>query len=247
MHKAKVNSKRYINKYRNKMNWNEVVKSSECYWKPTENSWRFCGMCCLGDQPTYKPSEPDPQKRALYEKEKKITHYWSKEDDRKLIKLAEKYNCDWEPISERFNDKTAAQLARRWKNKLNPNTKQSPWTDEEDIVLKTLVLGFGYEWENITKYMQGRTPNGIKKRFMNNVLPILSQKEFCVLQERFTPKAESQKCSMDIDSNSQEQNKEEYIQFLHKKVDDLQTVMRNTLEQIEKLESELTDSQSLLS
>ncbi|OMJ66977.1 hypothetical protein SteCoe_36002 [Stentor coeruleus] len=230
------------------MNWNEIVKTSEGYWKPTESPWKFCGMCCLGDQPIYKPSESDPQKRFLYENEKKITHYWSKEDDRKLIKLAEKYNCDWETISERFTDKTAQQLSRRWKNKLDPNTKQSPWTDEEDVVLKTLVLEFGYEWEKIAKHIQGRTPNSIKKRFMNSVLPILSQKEFFLLQERLNPKIESQKYSMDIDSNSiQEQNKEEYLQLLHKKVDDLQSVMRNTLEQIEKLESELTDSQSLLS
>lgn len=230
------------------MNWNDVVKSSEGYWKPAESPWKFCGLCCLGDQPVYKPAEPDPQKRSLYEKEKKITHYWSKEDDRKLIKLADKYNCDWDTIAERFSDKTAAQLARRWKNKLDPNTKQSPWTEEEDIVLKTLVLEFGHEWENIAKYMQGRAPSSIKKRFFNSILPILSNRDHAVLKERLTPKADSQRQSMDIDSNSiQEQNKEEYLQYLHKKVEELQMVMQGTLEQIEKLESELTDSQSLLS
>ncbi|OMJ93706.1 hypothetical protein SteCoe_3271 [Stentor coeruleus] len=228
------------------MNWNEVVKLSEGYWKPTESPWNFCGMYCLDDQPTYNPLEPDSQKHSLYEKEKKITHYWSKEDDKKLIKFAGKYNYDLETIAERFTDKTASQLSRRWKNKLDPNVKKSPWTDEEDIVLKTLVIEFGYEWENLAKYMQGRTPNDIKKRFMNNILPSFSQKEYCLLQERLTPKAESQKCYMDIDSNSQEQNKEEYLEFLHKKVDDLKIVMRSTLEQIEKLESELTDSHSLL-
>jgi hypothetical protein len=139
-------------------------------------------------------------------------------------------------------------LARRWKNKLDPNTKQSPWTEEEDIVLKTLVLEFGHEWENIAKYMQGRAPSSIKKRFFNNILPILSKRDHDVLKERLTPKADSQRQSMDIDSNSaQEQNKEEYLQYLHKKVEELQMVMQGTLEQIEKLESELTDSQSLLS
>ena len=227
------------------MNWHDAVKSSEGYWKPTERSWKFWEMCCMGDSQTQKVPDPESPKFAIYNKEKRIAHYWSKEDDRKLCKLVEKYNFDWDAISEKFSDKTASQLARRWKNKLDPNTKRSPWTDEEDVVLKTLVLEFGYEWDNISKYMQGRTTGSIKKRFINSILPLLNQRELGMIQDRLVPKSQENGISMDIEVNSQ--IKEENLDVLHKKVEDLQGIMRETFEQIEKLESELYNSQSLLS
>ena len=93
--------------------------------------------------------------------------------------------------------------------------------------------------------MQGRTTGSIKKRFINSILPLLNQRELGMIQDRLVPKSQENGISMDIEVNSQ--IKEENLDVLHKKVEDLQGIMRETFEQIEKLESELYNSQSLLS
>lgn len=227
------------------MNWNDAVKSSEGYWKQPERSWKFWDICCMGDHNSLKPSGPSPNQNSVYDAEKEITHYWSKEDDRKLIKLVTRYGQDWDSIAAKFHDKMASQLERRWINKLDPNTKRTPWTEEEDIVLGRLVLELGYNWESIAKYMQGRTVSSIKNRFINSILPFLGQNELSILQEKLTHVNSN---SMEIDSGStNEQNKGECLEFLYKKIQDLQSVMDETKGQIEKLENELYDSQSLLS
>lgn len=227
------------------MNWQEVVKSSESYWKPAESSWNFCGFCCLGDSSA--KSSQEAAKYSVNDKEKRITHYWSKEDDRKLAKLVEKYKSDWDLIAEKFSDKTSSQLANRWKNKLDPSLKKSKWTEEEDLVLKTLVLEFGYQWDNLAKYLKGRSAVDIKKRFNNVILASLGQRELIQLQETLSPKAYENGSSMDIDFCMNESNKEEYLMVLNKRVEDLHIYMKETLEQIEKLEVDIYDSQNLLS
>jgi hypothetical protein len=225
------------------MNWQDVIKTSESYWKPAEQSWSFCGMCCLGKDSKSVSSQP---RVSSYTKERRITHYWSKEDDLKLIKLASKYKQDWERVSEKFPDKSPAQLSSRWKNKLDPSLKKTSWTDEEDIVLKTFVLEFGYNWERLAKYLKGRSEQDIKKRFNTSVLPSLNQHELIQLQEALNPTRHENGSSMDIDVALAE-GKEEYLNLLNKRVDELQVVMKETLDQIERLESDLYDSQNLLS
>lgn len=227
------------------MNWQEVVKSSESYWKPTEPSWNFCGFCCLGDS-SAKPSQ-DASRHSVIDKEKRITHYWSKEDDRKLTKLVERYKNDWDTIADKFSDKSSSQISNRWKNKLDPTLKKSKWTDEEDLVLKTLVLEFGYQWENLAKYLKGRSTVEIKKRFNNTILPGLGQRELIQLQEALSPKVYENGSSMDIDFSLNESNKEECLMILNKRVEDLHIYMKDTLEQIEKLEVDIYESQNLLS
>lgn len=225
------------------MNWQDVIKSSESYWKPPEQSWSFCGMCCLGDESKSKSSHPQP---SLNTKEKRITHYWSKEDDQKLIKLASKYKNDWDRISEKFTDKTPSQLANRWTNKLDPALKKSSWTDEEDLVLKTFVLEFGYNWQKLAKHLKGRSEQEIKKRFNLIVLPGLNQNELIILQEALNPTKHENGSSMDVDFSFGE-GREEYLSLLNKRVDELQIIMKDTMDQIERLENDLYDSQNMLS
>ena len=69
-----------------------------------------------------------------------------------------------------------------------------------------------------------------------------------VLEERLKPKPSANGHSMDIEHYTIEgQDKESYLQILHQKVEDLENLMQGTKEQIEKLESDLYSSQSLLS
>ena len=96
--------------------------------------------------------------------------------------------------------------------------------------------------------MQNRAPSSIKSRFHSSIFPNLNPREMSVLEERLKPKPSANGHSMDIEHYTIEgQDKESYLQILHQKVEDLENLMQGTKEQIEKLESDLYSSQSLLS
>lgn len=217
------------------MSWENVVKSSDGYWKPEKSSWDFCGLCCVDD----KKSVENKHKHQVYEKEKKISHHWTNEDDQKLLRLAVKYDCDWDTISLKFKDKTPGQLQRRWDLKVNPELKNRPWTDQEDILLRELVLKYGYDWQSIIPHFKGRNAADLSKRFDYSVLPKLTQQELIILQDLASPKTDY---SMDIDSSLNDSN----LSALQKRVEKLQVEMKETMEQIDKLESDMCDNNSLL-
>lgn len=209
--------------------------SSNVYWKAEESTWDFCG--CLGRD----SSPPAKKSKTLYPKEKEISHHWTQEEDYKLIKLAKKYNCDWDTIAEKFKDKTPGQVRRRWERKLNPELKKIDWTEQEDNLLRELVLQYGYDWEAIVAHFKGRNIDTLSKRFNSVIVTKLAQREILILQELINQKNETF-TSMDVGSSINESN----LSALHRRVEDLQGVMKETMEQIEKLENEMCDSNSLL-
>lgn len=217
------------------MSWENIVKSSDGYWKPEKSAWDFCGGCCLGD----KKTEGNKGKKQVYENEKKISHHWSYEDDQKLLRLARKYNFDWDTVSLKFKDKTPGQLQRRWEFKINPELKVKPWTEPEDILLRELILKNGYDWEFIVPHFKGRNANDLSKRFNSKILPRLTQQELLLLQDLVSPKTDN---SMDIESSLNDSN----LSVLQKRIERLQVEMKETMEQIDKLESDMCESNSLL-
>lgn len=229
------------------MSWQNVVKSSEGYWNASRSPFSFCVDCCSSDKPEVNIGVHHSANSSLYDRKKRITPYWTKEEDKKLIKYSEKYNCDWDLIAEKFPEKTASQLARRWSLNLNPNLKHEPWTADEDLILKNVVIEIGYNWENVGKYIQGRSADAIKQRFLNSVLPTLNQRELRVLQSKLGLVSEGNH-SMDIDSlNFEEENKEAYLVILNKRLEEMEEALVGTRQNIERLEDELNDSQTLLS
>ena len=211
-------------------------KSSDgTYWKSDESAWDFCG--CLGrdSSPGYKKG------KTLYTNEKEISHHWTQEEDFKLTKLAKMYNCEWETIAEKFKDKTPGQVRRRWERKLNPELRKLDWTEQEDILLRQLVLQYGYEWNLLTEHFKGRNSDSLNKRFNSVIITKLTQREILILRDLISQKNETI-TSMDIGSSINDSN----LSALHRRVEDLQGVMKETMEQIEKLESEMCDSNSLL-
>jgi nuclear transport factor 2 (NTF2) superfamily protein len=217
------------------MSWQNAVKNTDGYWKPEESSWDICG--CFSDKPSTKSQKPPP----LHSTEKEISHHWTQEEDYKLIKLAKKYNKDWETISEKFKNKTSGQLRRRWERKLNPDLLRQDWTSQEDKLLRELVLEYGYDWEPLTAHFKGRSASNLSKRFDSVILLKLTQRELITLQDLVSPRGETF-TSMDLGSSLNESN----LSALQKRVEDLQGVMKETIDQIEKLENEMCDSNSLL-
>lgn len=52
---------------------------------------------------------------------------------------------------------------------LAANVSKSPWTPEEDVVLERVHARLGNRWCDISKWLPGRTENGIKNRYVRSV------------------------------------------------------------------------------
>ncbi|CAG9327997.1 unnamed protein product [Blepharisma stoltei] len=219
------------------MDWKGAMTSAGGYWKPPKPK-RSCWDLCFGGPEWI---EEVPASSSVHQKEKQGKQYWTKEEDKKLIKLVGKLGYDWETISRKFSGKTAIQCSRRWNNKLDPSIKRTPWTADEDVVLKRLVLELGYNWDEIRKYLDGRSAHGVKHRFLSYIQPQLSREEIQAI--------ERVNSGLATEENKENNNVSEYmdldggkdaeLQRLNKLMEELHAVMLRTNEQISSLETEM--------
>ena len=103
-----------------------------------------------------------PEKRKHYK-------YWTLDDDQRLSELAKESEYDWKKISKAFPSRTAADVEQRWRQRIDPSTKKTAWTKEEDHILNVLHKKFGGKWKMIAQYLPGRLPSSIKNRFYGKI------------------------------------------------------------------------------
>src|SRR5690242_365173 len=92
-------------------------------------------------------------KRTVIFSIKKIKNQkkWSKEEDKLLLKLAEKFNeKHWKEISKRFQNKNALQCFSRYK-RIKPGIVKGSWKKEEDHRILELIRKYGKAWSKIAK------------------------------------------------------------------------------------------------
>jgi hypothetical protein len=90
---------------------------------------------------------------------------WNRKDDIKLIELVEIYSQDWGMIARIFGDRNERDIENRYKDKLDPNVKNTKFTEEEDKLIVKLYEEFGHDWYAISKHFKSRNARMIKKRF----------------------------------------------------------------------------------
>lgn len=103
-----------------------------------------------------------PEKQRNY-------HYWTLEDDEKLSKLAKDLNYDWRKVTLNFPNRSPAEVEQRWRQRIDPSTKKTSWSKEEDQVLQEMHKKFGGKWKLISNYLPGRLPSSIKNRFYGKI------------------------------------------------------------------------------
>jgi len=97
------------------------------------------------------------------------SHYFAPEEDELLRHVASKMNFDWPHIARLFQNKTPAQVAKRWTCRLDPNIKKGRWTAEEDSIIVQLQAMYGNNWKVIAHNLPGRPPAAIKSRYYNAI------------------------------------------------------------------------------
>lgn len=119
-------------------------------------------------------------------KEEKVPYIpWSEIEDQKLKNIVQRKISElrteenpepdntnafpWGAISLRMTGRTPKQCRERWRNKLNPTIKQTPWTISEDITLMDMHSKLGNRWVLLASLLPGRTENSVKTRFKSIV------------------------------------------------------------------------------
>ena len=103
---------------------------------------------------------------------------FSKEEDRKLIKLVGKYKeKNWKKIASHFENKTYVQCFSRYK-RIKPGISRGFWKKEEDELLLSYFKKYGKKWAKIAKEIKTRTGKQVRDRFINVLDPLLNKGPF---------------------------------------------------------------------
>jgi hypothetical protein len=99
---------------------------------------------------------------------------WTQQEDDLLIELVRQFGNHWAQIARHVPGRTDQQCMGRWKRHLDPSIKRDKWSTEEDILLCALYSKFDNQWSNISRALDGRTPQQCRTRWHN-----LSSSSFC--------------------------------------------------------------------
>ena len=92
---------------------------------------------------------------------------FTKEEDIRLIQLVKEYGeNDWKLIASKMPDRNVRQCRERWKHFLSVlESKNIPFTLEEDELIRKKVIEFGHAWTRIAEFFPGRSDYQIKNRW----------------------------------------------------------------------------------
>lgn len=106
-------------------------------------------------------ASPQKKPRCSYHKDK-----FRRDEDELLKKLVTKYGNDWNLISNHMQGRNPRQCRERWKNYVNPELLNIPWTDEEDNLLSKKLAEIGTKWHVVAKFFPNRGINNVKNRWL---------------------------------------------------------------------------------
>lgn len=109
---------------------------------------------------------------------------WTKEEDLKLIKLAEKNKeKHWKEIAKNFVNKNPLQCFSRYK-RIKPGIIKGTWSKEEDEKILSLVNVYGKSWSKLAKIMRSRNGKQIRDRYINVLDPDVKKGKFSYREDK---------------------------------------------------------------
>ena len=122
---------------------------------------------------------PLKKKKKIFEIKKVINQKkWSKEEDKKLIKLVEENKGkNWKEIALKFHNKTYHQCFSRYK-RIRPGINKGSWKKEEDTLILNLIKEYGKSWSKISNIIKTRNGKQIRDRYINVLSPNINKNKF---------------------------------------------------------------------
>lgn len=103
-------------------------------------------------------------------KKKRIIKVWSEQEDKLLIKYADKFRKKWELVAQNIPGRNASQCAQRYR-RIFPGRVRSHWTQEEDDIVLSGIKKYGKNWGLIASNLEGRTGKQVRERYINCLDP----------------------------------------------------------------------------
>ncbi|KAF9209220.1 hypothetical protein BGZ49_005674 [Haplosporangium sp. Z 27] len=118
---------------------------------------------------------------------------WTPEEDEFLRAAVQMYGDKtekWAKIAACVPGRTNKNCRKRWFHSLDPKLKKGPWTEEEDLLLKSGVQMFKGQWSKIAERIPGRTDDQCAKRWREGLDPLIdraawTREDDIILLQRF--------------------------------------------------------------
>lgn len=107
-------------------------------------------------------------RRLSQNKVKKKT--WTAQEDRAVVEGVGSMGRNWLALARMLGTKTGKQIRERYLNKLDPQIREDPWTQDEDELIVAMFREIGGRWCKISQHMKGRPENKIKNRFYSFIV-----------------------------------------------------------------------------
>jgi hypothetical protein len=91
------------------------------------------------------------------------------EDNRLRALVAQMGNERWDSVAHEMPGRTARQCRDRYKNYLLSSLLITPWTPEEDALLRRKYAELGPKWVEISRTFRGRSGNDVKNRWNRHI------------------------------------------------------------------------------
>jgi len=105
---------------------------------------------------------------------------WTKEEDDIIKNFVILHGENWEEISKILVLRSPKEIKDRFTKKLDLKLIRTKFTKQEDDKIISLYLKNGSKWSYISKFINGRNPDMIKRRFYSSL-----QKQILITQEDF--------------------------------------------------------------
>ncbi|KAI2622399.1 hypothetical protein GGR54DRAFT_598392 [Hypoxylon sp. NC1633] len=90
---------------------------------------------------------------------------WTSEEDQRLNLAVEQVGFKWAQVSKLVQTRNADQCSKRWQHVLGPDLKHTPWTSEEDAILREAITKYGNDWKQIgLSDLPNRSSHDIRNR-----------------------------------------------------------------------------------
>jgi hypothetical protein len=113
---------------------------------------------------------------------------WSDEEDAKLKLIVETHGAkNWKGIAELLGTlRNDVQCLHRWNKVLKPGLHKGPWTEEEDNIVRYMVMEHGVgmvKWSVIANQLQGRIGKQCRERWFNHLDPAIKKGEWTGVED----------------------------------------------------------------
>jgi hypothetical protein len=118
-------------------------------------------LCPLPLRPAGLPKAQRPTNKPVYKRK------FTQEEDALLFDIVTRDGeSNWPMIAQKLGTRDCRQCRERWKNYLSPSVSRSPWTPQEDALLREKYAEFGSQWCLIARDFPNRTDVNIKNRWI---------------------------------------------------------------------------------